>query len=91
MSDMSSIGINWQMLTDTRPANRIEESFYNKKGFLRIKIQITFHLSRLIKLERLKLATIKKEVDDFFKNGRKDPDIEVSRKTGLKVRRVSFC
>ena len=88
MSDMSSVNINWQMLTDSRPANKTEESFYKKKGFLRMKIQITFHLSRLIELERLKLATIKKEVDDFFKNGRKDPDIEVSRKNGLKVKTI---
>ena len=88
MSDMSSVDINWQMLTDARPANKTEESFYKKKVFWRIKIQITFYLSRLIELERLKLATIKKEEDDFFKKGRKDPDIEVSRKNGLKVKTI---
>ena len=36
----------------------------------------------------MRIATVKREREEFAKNGRKDPDIIITRERGLKVKTV---
>merc|ERR1711879_548348 len=61
ISDLSSVDINWRMLTLARPESKIEEEIFSK----------------LVHLDKLRLATRREESEILFDAGGKDPDIIV--------------
>ena len=63
ISDLSSVDINWKMLTNVRPGNKMEEEFFSK----------------LVELDRLSLASRELERRELAQQGGKDPDIVILR------------
>jgi hypothetical protein len=63
ISDLSSVDINWKMLTNVRPGNKMEEEF----------------LWKLVELDRLSLASRELERIELAHNGGKDSDIVILR------------
>ena len=63
ISDLSSVDINWKMLTNVRPSNKMEEEFFSK----------------LVELDRLSLASRELERRELAQHGGKDPDIVILR------------
>ena len=79
ISDLSSVDINWRMLTLARPESKIEEEIFSKWEFL-MTIQgkpPDYELRRLVHLDKLRLATRREESEILFDAGGKDPDIIV--------------
>jgi len=79
ISDLSSVDINWKMLTLARPDTKIEEQIFSK----------------LVQLDKLRLSSRQAEVDSLYDCGGKDPDIIVKAasesKGGVIEKLVKTC
>eukprot|EP00090_Calanus_glacialis_P027315 TRINITY_DN43018_c0_g1_i1.p1 TRINITY_DN43018_c0_g1~~TRINITY_DN43018_c0_g1_i1.p1 ORF type:complete len:192 (+),score=46.49 TRINITY_DN43018_c0_g1_i1:130-705(+) len=79
ISDLSSVDINWKMLTLARPETKIEEEIFSK----------------LVQLDKLRLASRQAEADNLDACGGKDPDIIVKNasesKGGVIEKLVKTC
>ena len=79
MSELSSVDINWKMLTNVRPDTKMEEMFFSKSGFWLRNNWNFLNDDRLVQLERLKVSTREIERQELASQGGKDPDIDIKR------------
>ncbi len=68
IADLSSVDINWKMLTLARPANKVDEEIFSK----------------LVLLDKLRLRTRAKEAEQALARGGKDPFIVVKNPSASK-------
>ncbi|XP_059079413.1 uncharacterized protein LOC131877682 isoform X2 [Tigriopus californicus] len=79
ISDLSSVDINWKMLTLARPNNKTDEEIFSK----------------LVQLDKLRLQTRAKEAEQALARGGKDPFIVVKNpsasKGGVAEKSIKTC
>ena len=76
IGDLSSVDINWKMLTLARPTTKIDEDIFSKYFFSHnFKPEMLHCLFRLVELDKLRIATRKEEAKDLAAKGGVDPNI----------------